>query len=89
MELAERGCEARDYGFEELEMGRSKVDNSGLIAFKEHWGASGTLISYWTYPHKSTKLLSIWKKKSARFAVSTVPDVALETVGKLLHRHIG
>ena len=42
--------EAKDCGFEELEMGRSDVDNLGLMAFKERWGASGRPISYWTYP---------------------------------------
>ena len=30
--------EAKENGFDELEMGRSDVDNLGLIAFKEHWG---------------------------------------------------
>ena len=81
--------EATDNGCEELEMGRSDVDNFGLIAFKEHWGASGTLISYWTYPHSGAGLPSVWKEKLARHLVPTVPDLALRTVGKLLYRHIG
>ena len=81
--------QAKERGFEELEMGRSDVDNLGLIAFKEHWGASGTLINYWIYPHRGTGLPSIWKRKLARHVVSAVPDIALETVGKLLYRHIG
>ena len=81
--------EAKDNGFEELEMGRSDVDNTGLIAFKEHWGATGTLIRYWTYPHGSAGLLSNWKTRLARHVVSIVPDRALEAVGKLLYRHIG
>ena len=41
--------EAKDRGLEEFEMGRSDVDNLGLIAFKERWGASRKLINYWTY----------------------------------------
>jgi len=81
--------EATDNGCEELEMGRSDVDNLGLIAFKEHWGATGTLISYWTYPHSGAGLPSVWKEKLARRLVPTVPDLALRTVGKLLYRHIG
>ncbi len=54
--------EAKASGFEELEMGRSDVDNPGLVAFKEHLGASGKLISYWTYPQGAEGLPSVWKK---------------------------
>jgi CelD/BcsL family acetyltransferase involved in cellulose biosynthesis len=81
--------EAKDLGFEEFDMGRSDVDNLGLIAFKEHWGASGTPISYWTYPQSGIGLPSMWKDKFARRVVSVVPDLALKTVGRLLYRHIG
>jgi CelD/BcsL family acetyltransferase involved in cellulose biosynthesis len=81
--------EAKGHGLEELEMGRSDMDNLGLIAFKEHWGASGTLIRYWTYPHMGRGLPSFWKKKFARRIISNAPGLALETVGNLLYRHIG
>jgi hypothetical protein len=81
--------EAKQGGFEELEMGRSDVDNLGLITFKERWGASGMPISYWTYPHRGARLPSIWIKRLARRVVPILPDLALETVGNLLYRHIG
>ncbi|MGA8762909.1 MAG: GNAT family N-acetyltransferase [Candidatus Sulfotelmatobacter sp.] len=80
---------AKDDGFEELEMGRSDVDNEGLITFKERWGASGTPISYWTYPRQGARFPSAWQKKLARRVVHRVPDLALETAGKLLYKHIG
>jgi lipid II:glycine glycyltransferase (peptidoglycan interpeptide bridge formation enzyme) len=76
--------QAKDHGCEELEMGRSDVDNLGLIAFKEHWGATGTLIGYWTYPHKGMGLPSVWEKTLTRHVVSIVPDGTLEAIGKLL-----
>ncbi len=79
--------EAKENGCDELEMGRSDVDHRGLIAFKEHWGASGQLISYWTYPCEDTGLPDVWKRL-ARHIVPAVPDLALETVGRLLYRHI-
>ena len=81
--------DAKEHGFEELELGRSDVDNLGLIAFKEHWGATRTLISYWSYPPESTELPSVWKHTLARHLVPTLPDIALETIGKLLYKHIG
>jgi CelD/BcsL family acetyltransferase involved in cellulose biosynthesis len=81
--------EARYNGFEELELGRSDVDNLGLIAFKERWGATGNLISYWTYPHGSAALLRTWQKTWARRVIPAVPDLALRAVGRFLYRHIG
>ena len=81
--------EAKDGGLESLDMGRSDVDNRGLIAFKEHWGANATSISYWTYPERPERHSTGWKKRLAEQLVSAAPDLALETVGRLLYRHIG
>lgn len=81
--------EAKDRGFEELDLGRSAVENHGLMAFKEHLGASGRLIDYWTYPLNSAGIPRTWKTKLARHAMSVVPDLALEMAGKLLYRHVG
>src|SRR5271165_6747765 len=81
--------EAKDNGLEELDMGRSDVDNSGLITFKERWGAVGTLLSYWKYPHKPPVIPSRWRKRLARRVVTAAPALALEAVGTLLYRHIG
>jgi CelD/BcsL family acetyltransferase involved in cellulose biosynthesis len=81
--------EARDAGFEELDMGRSDTDNPGLIAFKGHWGAVETSLSYWTYPHRPAGPSTGWKKSLAQKVVSAAPDLVLETAGKLLYRHVG
>jgi hypothetical protein len=81
--------EAKGRGLQELDMGRADIDNKGLIVFKERWGASETLINYWTYP--SAKLIpsNTWKKRLAGYVVSVAPDCALETAGRLFYRHIG
>lgn len=81
--------EAKDAGFEELDMGRSDTDNPGLIAFKEHWGAVGTSLSYWTYPRRPVGSPTGWKKSLAKQVVSAAPDLMLEAAGKLLYRHVG
>jgi hypothetical protein len=81
--------DGKEGGFEELDMGRSSVDNTGLIAFKEHWGAVGTSISYWTYPRRGTESPSGWKRRIAKQVVSAAPSLALRAVGKLLYKHIG
>jgi hypothetical protein len=81
--------EAKDRGFEELEMGRSDTDNLGLISFKEHWGAVGKPLSYWTYPNRAPKTPSIWEKAFLRQLVPVTPDPVLRMVGNCLYRHIG
>ena len=81
--------EAKDKGFEELDLGRSDSDNLGLITFKEHWGATGTALRYWTYPPRPQVPHSTWQKGLARCLVRAAPDFALEAIGTLLYRHIG
>lgn len=81
--------DAKASGFEELDMGRSDIDNLGLVTFKEHLGASRRLINYWTYPRSSAGLPSLWRKKLAGHLVAALPDLALEIVGDLLYRHVG
>src|SRR5208282_2078160 len=81
--------EAKDAGFDELDMGRSNTDNPGLIAFKEHWGAARTSMTYWTYPRRPAESPAGWKRRIAGRVVSAAPDLALEAVGNLLYRHIG
>ena len=51
---------------------------SGLVAFKEHLGASGRLINYWTYPQGSEGLSSRGERSLFGQAVSAAPDFALE-----------
>jgi GNAT acetyltransferase-like protein len=81
--------EAKDQGFEELDMGRSDADNSGLIAFKEHWGAVGADLRYWRYPPILHVRRSGWRQHLLRHFAQVAPDFALEAVGTLLYKHIG
>ena len=82
--------EAKDRALEELDMGRSATDNLGLIAFKDHWGAIGTPLTYWRYPPPRPYVpRPAWQKSLARRLVQSAPDFALEAVGTLLYRHIG
>jgi CelD/BcsL family acetyltransferase involved in cellulose biosynthesis len=81
--------EAKNTGLEELDFGRSDADNLGLITFKEHWGAVGTTLKYWTYPSRPHVTRSPWQKSLARQFVKYAPDAALEGIGTLLYKHIG
>jgi CelD/BcsL family acetyltransferase involved in cellulose biosynthesis len=80
--------EAKACGLENFEMGRSDVDNLGLIAFKERWGATPSTINYWTYPQSHGSFSNI-TRKLARRMVPMTPNLALEAGGSLLYKHIG
>jgi hypothetical protein len=81
--------EAKESGCEEFEMGRSDMANTGLIAFKEHWGAKGATIRYWRYPAAPVMATEPWKMNFARRVAPVIPAALLVGVGKVLYRHIG
>jgi hypothetical protein len=81
--------QARANGLEELDLGRSDIANTGLIAFKEHWGAERSVVNYWRYPLKSASSHPERLIKYAKKLIAAAPDQALVMLGNLLYRHIG
>jgi CelD/BcsL family acetyltransferase involved in cellulose biosynthesis len=81
--------EATAKGLEELDMGRSDVNNSGLITFKEHWGATRYPLSYWQYRSGTADGKTPMKVRGLPRIFSVSPEWLLITAGRLLYRHIG
>ena len=81
--------DAKSSGLEELDLGRSDLDNSGLITFKEHWGARRSALVYWGYPNRSRSDLNRWDLRLARRVFKRLPIPALQVAGKLLYKHVG
>ena len=81
--------EAKERGLQQMDMGRSDISNPGLISFKEHLGAVGTELRYWTYPEQSELTEDDWKIKAFRQTVPVMPDLVLKAVGGFLYRHVG
>lgn len=81
--------EARNEGYEELDMGRSDTDDEGLITFKEHWGALPSLLQYWNYPGRQPKGSNQWMSKAGKTVTAKAPDFVLRMIGSLLYRHMG
>jgi lipid II:glycine glycyltransferase (peptidoglycan interpeptide bridge formation enzyme) len=77
-------------GLESFDLGRSDEDNPGLLAFKDHLGATRSTLSYWTAPVQSPLTVSsgTWKRSLLRQACSHLPDRYLAALGGLLYRHI-
>jgi len=80
--------EAKEAGFEVLDLGRSDIDNAGLIAFKEHWGAKPTPIQYWRVSGRPAQEVGPWAGVAER-AASAFPLGVLQVIGAMLYKHVG
>jgi hypothetical protein len=77
-------------GAEHFDLGRSEVDNKGLITFKDHWAGSRTGMVYWRYPGQDPRTGSEgWKMKAVKQVFARMPHRFLALTGKLIYRHIG
>ncbi len=81
---------AKAEGIETLDLGRSDLDQPGLLAFKDHLGAARTTLSYYTYPaRRHAAVRSGPLAAAARGVMSRLPDAALDLTGRLLYKHLG
>jgi lipid II:glycine glycyltransferase (peptidoglycan interpeptide bridge formation enzyme) len=82
--------DAKKNGLLKYDLGRSEIDNSGLVTFKENWGAVSTSLDYYRLPAQQPfHVNSGWRTRVARSVFSLMPDTLLAATGKLLYRHIG
>jgi lipid II:glycine glycyltransferase (peptidoglycan interpeptide bridge formation enzyme) len=78
-------------GFTELDMGRSAIDQPGLVAFKEHWGTTRENLTYVTCPKPSPIRAGLMRGTVgvARWVLSHSPRAALVRLGRAFYHHAG
>jgi hypothetical protein len=82
--------EGKALGAQEFDLGRSEVDNPGLVDFKEHLGAAGSQLVYLRIErHRSRPTVTDWKVRCVRKAFSHMPNPFLKLAGNLFYRYIG
>ena len=82
--------EAKAAGMEAFDLGRSDLDNPGLVTFKERWSAVRSTLTTWRAPAKIASLSSEHRKvRLAKEICAWLPESALRLAGRLLYRHIG
>jgi Acetyltransferase (GNAT) domain len=82
--------DAKRLGATSLDLGRSHPDNSGLITFKERFGAKPSPLVYKVYPGVSHRTHSSrWREKAAKRIFAILPNKLFTLAGKLLYPHIG
>jgi hypothetical protein len=80
---------AKADGLEHLDLGRSDIDQPGLVRFKDHLGARRTTLTYFTSPARHANVHDGPLGRVARRLVAHLPDAALDLTGRLLYRHFG
>ncbi len=81
---------AKSHGYRELDLGRSALDNEGLLRFKDRLGARRMTLDYQRYPSRSavasTKDLGL---RIGNRVLARMPKWFLVSLGELLYRHAG
>jgi CelD/BcsL family acetyltransferase involved in cellulose biosynthesis len=75
-------------GAEELDLGRTDVDNAGLGLFKQRLGAAPSHLNYYRYP-ATARSNPVWTSAAVRSVVRRLPDSVCSLAGDLLYRHVG
>jgi hypothetical protein len=82
--------DAQANGVETLDLGRSDLDQPGLIAFKDHLGATQRPLTYSRCPPRRPESQGVGGiALAARGALRRLPETALELAGRLIYRHLG
>jgi len=82
---------AKDRGLEEMDLGRSDLDEPGLITFKNRLGGVQEQVEYFRLPASREKQESgaPWLRELVKVGCGYAPDSLLVGAGKLLYRHLG
>jgi hypothetical protein len=81
----------REKGFETLDLGRTELDNEGLLQFKRGWGVKESRIGYHRYDMKK-KMFRKEHSMAAKLmnkAFTHTPVEMLALLGRTLYRHVG
>ena len=81
--------EASRDGLFELDMGRTELDNAGLVAFKDHWGTTREPLTYWEFPPQRRSSFTTRNAGIRKYVCSHAPDSLLAATGRVLYRHMG
>jgi hypothetical protein len=84
MRCARQGCRS-------FSLGRTDLDNEGLMSFKNGWGGSRTTLSYYRYDFSASAFVSEPQRDLliCKTLLRKLPVALLRMVGTLAYRHIG
>lgn len=78
-------------GMRSMSLGRTDLENEGLLTFKNGWGAQRTVLNYYRYDFASSSFvcdkardIGVFKK-----VLRALPVDVLKFIGRLAYRHMG
>jgi CelD/BcsL family acetyltransferase involved in cellulose biosynthesis len=82
--------ESKASGAEQIDCGRSDLNNEGLITFKDRLGTDRKLLTYYRYAKTGTReALTPWDSHTLRQFLSFLPDAVTSAAGRVFYKHIG
>jgi hypothetical protein len=82
--------ESKMAGAEQLDLGRTDLDNAGLLEFKDRFGTTRRRITYLRYSEAASERGLVDScLPSTRHLFSVLPDAISSRMGRMLYRHIG
>ena len=82
--------EAKESNAEKIDFGRTDLDNDGLIHFKDRFGTTRRLITYYRYSDGRERTNIVGStSRGLRGLCALLPDTLFASAGGLLYRHIG
>ncbi len=81
--------EAQMDGAHTFDMGRTDLDNPGLIAFKSRWGTDSRLLCYWRSPEPGEERSYFWSQacKLGQRLFSSLPTMVLLPASGFVYKH--
>jgi hypothetical protein len=82
--------ESKAAGSGKIDLGRTELNNEGLITFKDRLGTSRKLLTYFRYTNKPARGgASLFDSPRLRQFISYLPKTISSAAGRVLYRHIG
>lgn len=78
-------------GFRYLSLGRTDLDNPGLVLFKDGWGGEQSCLNYYRYDLTSDKFIPSGQADVSRYTgiLKKMPVGVLKILGRMAYRHFG
>jgi lipid II:glycine glycyltransferase (peptidoglycan interpeptide bridge formation enzyme) len=77
-------------GLQKFDLGRSDLSDSGLVTFKDRWGAEQSILTYRRYgTMPSTRLARTYQSSIGKFVWAHTPKSVLTAAGRVFYRQLG
>jgi hypothetical protein len=83
--------DAAEQGYSIFDFGRTSEEETGLVRFKDHWGASRQVLRY--YEMTNASAIGVMRKSGMtrmlmKYSMKYLPDAVCHMAGRFLYRHL-